>query len=190
MTPLTHQSEEELTRLLQEGNIYAYELIFRRYYVGLCGFAIRFVQEPEAAEEIVQGIFMKLWEKRETINIDTSLKSYLFRSTFNHCSNHLSHIKIRNNYISRIRESLLRDEYLSDPVMDSLAYKELNDKITAAIEELPASCRQIFKMSRFDGLKYAEIAAQLDISVKTIETQISRALIRLRRSLQEFLINA
>jgi RNA polymerase sigma-70 factor (ECF subfamily) len=84
-------------------------------------------------------------------------------------------------------EAYARNEAIHDPVYDSLAYKELNDKITEAIEKLPSECKRIFKMSRFDGMKYAEIAAQLNISVKTIETQISRALSRLRKELKEWI---
>jgi RNA polymerase sigma-70 factor (ECF subfamily) len=181
--------EDEIVSLLQKGNVYAYELIFRRYYVSLCGFAARFVRVPEAAEEIVQNVFLKLWEKRETVSIDTSLKSYLFRSVYNSCSNHITHTKIENKYLAFVRESIFRNNGYSDPVMDTLAYKELNHKITEAIEKLPAECKKIFKMSRFDGLKYAEIADQLNISIKTVETQVSRALLRLRAELKEFLIN-
>lgn len=181
--------EKQLAALLKEGNVYVYELIFRRYYVSLCGFAVRFVQQPEDAEEIVQDVFLKVWEKKNDLLITTSLKSYLFRATYNSCMNVLSHAKIENRYASFIRNSSLKNQYLSNPVMDSLAYKDLNDKITAAIERLPEACKEIFKMSRYDGLKYAEIASQLNISVKTVETQISRALSKLREDLKEFLIN-
>lgn len=190
MSAFENNTESEILSLLQKGNVYAYELIFRRYYVSLCGFATRFVQQPEPAEEIVQNIFLKLWEKRENISIDTSLKSYLFRSVYNSCNNHLAHIKIQNKYISFAKQAILRNEGLSDPVMDSLTYKELNDNIAEAIERLPSECKKIFKMSRFDGLKYMEIAGQLGISVKTVETQISRALIRLRDDLKEYLASA
>jgi RNA polymerase sigma-70 factor (ECF subfamily) len=190
MAAFENNTEKEIFTLLQKGNVYAYELIFRRYYVSLSGFAARFVQQPDAAEEIVQNIFLKLWEKKESLSIETSLKSYLFRAVYNGCNNHLAHTKIQNKYISLVRENILRNEALSDPVMDSLAYKELNEKITDAIERLPTECKKIFKMSRFDGLKYAEIAESLQISVKTVETQISRALLRLRVELKEFLVQA
>lgn len=188
MAAFENNTEKEILSLLQKGNVYAYELIFRRYYISLCGFATRFVHQPEEAEEIVQNIFLKLWEKKETFSVELSLKSYLFRAVYNHCSNHLSHNRIRDKYLSFSRQIFLKNEGLSDPVMDSLAYKELNDHITEAIERLPAECKKIFKMSRFDGLKYAEIAAQLNISIKTVETQISRALQRLRKELKEFLV--
>jgi len=183
-------TEKEIFSLLQKGNTYAYELIFRRYYVSLCGFATRFVEQPETSEEIVQNIFLKLWEKKETLSIETSLKSYLFRAVYNSCNNHLAHTKIKNRYISIVRETILKKEHTADPVLDSLTYKELDQNITQAIEALPAECKKIFKMSRFEGMKYAEIAASLQISVKTVETQISRALQRLRIELKEFLVNA
>lgn len=190
MAAFENNTEKEIFSLLQKGNVYAYELIFRRYYLGLCGFAARFVQQPETAEEIVQNIFLKLWEKRHSFSIETSLKSYLFRAVYNSCHNYLAHTKIENRYISFLRETTLRKEAGSDPVLDSLAYKELNEKITEAIERLPAECKKIFKMSRFEGLKYAEIATELNISVKTVETQISRALLRLRSELKDFLLDA
>lgn len=190
MAAIDSNTEKEIFSLLQKGNTYAYELIFRRYYVSLCGFATRFVQQPESSEEIVQDIFLKLWEKKGTLSIEISLKSYLFRAVYNGCNNYLAHTQVKNRYISFARESILRNEYLSDPVMDSLAYKELNEKITESIEKLPPECKKIFKMSRFDGMKYAEIAENLQISIKTVETQISRALLRLRMELNEFLANA
>lgn len=187
MTAFDNNKEKEIFSLIQKGNVYAYELIFRRYYISLCEFATRFVYQPEAAEEIVQNVFLILWEKKESLSISISLKSYLFRAVYNHCNNHLSHLKIRNKYLSFSRETLLKKNY-SDPVLENLAYKELNDQITAAIEQLPAACKNIFKMSRYEGMKYAEIASSLNISVKTVETQISRALTRLREELKEYLV--
>lgn len=190
MASIDHSTEKEIVSLLQKGNAYAYELIFRRYYVSLCGFATRFVEQPEASEEIVQDIFMKLWEKKGSLVIETSLKSYLFRAVYNSCNNYLAHVQIKNRYISLVREAILKNELSSDPVLDSLTYKELDTKITEAIDTLPTDCKRIFKMSRFDGMKYAEIAGQLQISVKTVETQISRALLKLRRELREFMVQA
>lgn len=188
MAALETDTEKEITDLLQKGNIYAYELIFRRYYVSLCGFATRFVQQPEIAEEIVQNIFLKLWEKRGSITIQSSLKSYLFRAVHNGCNNHLTHAKTENKFLTFTRDAIVKQQLLTDPVLDSLTYKELDEHITKAIDSLPAECKKIFKMSRFDGLKYAEIADRLGISVKTVETQISRALVRLREDLKDFLI--
>lgn len=190
MATLESNTENEIIDLLEKGNIYAYELVFRRYYISLCGFATRFVQQPEVAEEIVQNVFLKLWEKRNHIRIETSLKSYLFRAVFNGCNNHLTHIKVRNKYISLTQDAISKNEFHADPVIDSLVFKELDENITKAIENLPTECKKIFKMSRFEGLKYAEIANQLGISVKTVETQISRALSRLREDLKDFLVNA
>lgn len=190
MTTLDHNTEKEIIGLIQKGSLYAYELIFRRYYVSLCGFATRFVHQPEIAEEIVQNVFLKLWERRATLSIETSLKSYLFRAIYNGCNNHLVHTKVKNKYLSLAQDAALRQQSLSDPVLDSLTYKELDESITQSIEALPEECKRIFKMSRFDGLKYAEIADQLGISIKTVETQISRALARLREDLRDFLVKS
>lgn len=189
MASIDSSTEKEIFSLLQKGNTYAYELIFRRYYVSLCGFAMRFVEQPETSEEIVQDIFLKLWEKKAGLTIDTSLKSYLFKAVYNSCNNYLAHAKVRNRYVSLVRESILKHEHAADPVLDSLTYKELDQKINQAIEDLPAECRKIFKLSRLEGMKYAEIADSLHISIKTVETQVSRALQRLRTELKEFLVN-
>lgn len=174
--------------LLKEGDEYAYELVFRRYYVSLCGFATRFVQQPETAEEIVQNIFLKLWEKRVDLEIKVSLKSYLFRAVYNSCNNYLAHLKVKKKHLLFVQNDSFQKALFSDPILNNLTYKELDQKITAAIERLPAACQNIFKMSRFDGLKYAEIADELNISIKTVETQISRALIKLREELKEYLV--
>lgn len=180
--------EEKILSLIKEGDEYAYELVFRRYYVSLCGFATRFVGQPETAEGIVQNIFLKLWEKRAGLEIAVSLKSYLFRAVYNSCNNYLSHLKVKRKHLLFVQNNSFQEELLSDPILKNLTYKELDEKIKEAIERLPPACKQIFKMSRFDGLKYAQIAAQRDISIKTVETQISRALVKLREELKEYLV--
>lgn len=188
MPAFEDNTEEKILSLLKEGDEYAYELVFRRYYISLCGFATRFVQLPETAEEIVQNIFLKLWEKRAGLDIQVSLKSYLFRAVYNSCNNHLAHLKIKNKHLLFVKSTSLQNELLTDPILNNLTYKELDEKITEAIEQLPVACKTIFKMSRFDGLKYAEIADRLHISVKTVETQISRALVKLREKLKIYLV--
>ncbi len=187
MVPFDTNTEEEILSLLQEGNEYAYELVFRRYYVSLCGFATRFVKQPETAEEIVQDVFLKLWEKRKLLKINVSLKSYLFRAVYNSCNNHLTRQKIKNKYLLFAKESDSYEDWFQNPILTKLTYKELDEKINEAIDRLPRACKNIFKMSRIEGLKYTEIASQLDISIKTVETQISRALTRLRKELATYM---
>ena len=189
MSLIEGNTEEKILFLLREGDEYAYELVFRRYYISLCGFATRFVQQPEIAEEIVQHTFLKLWEKRQELHISVSLKSYLFRAVYNRCHNHLAHLKVKNTYLQFAQNTAAQHRNSPDSIINNLTYKELDEKITGAIERLPEHCRIIFKMSRFDGMKYSEIAAALHLSVKTVETQISRALYRMRKELAVYLEN-
>ncbi len=188
MSGFENNTEGKILSLIKEGDEYAYELVFRRYYVSLCGFATRFVGQPETAEGIVQNVFLKLWEKRAGLEIAVSLKSYLFQAVYNSCKNHVAHLKVKNKHLLFVKTTADPNDPLSDAIFNNLTYKELDVKITEAIERLPAACKTIFKMSRFEGLKYAEIAAQLSISIKTVETQISRALTKLREELKEYLI--
>src|SRR5699024_7338739 len=182
-------NSEKILNLLKQGDEYTYELIFRRYYASLCSFATRFVNQPEVAEEIVQNIFLNLWEHRTTINIDRSLKSYLFRTVYNRCNNHLAHLKVKNNYLRFAETQNRENQFSASQTSNNFRDTELDEIIKTEIEALPESCKKIFKMSRFEGLKYKEIATYLNISQKTVETQISRALAKLREELKEYRIS-
>jgi len=157
-----------------------FEALFRSEYKGMLLFAIRYVKEEEAAKEIVQEAFISLWEKRESIDPDGSVKSYLSTSVRNRCLNYL-----RDN--KRFDGTLLRLEglYPDPPSEDSSAMelKELGRQIREAISELPEKCRQVFELNRFEQMKYQQIADHLQISIKTVETQMSKALAHLRTRL-------
>jgi len=146
-----------------------FELIFRKYYVRLCGFANKFIANTTEAEEIVQEVFLNIWAKKDRLKLDDEIKPYLFKSVQNLCFNFIEHQKVVDNYYSVIE----------------VVYK--NKKVDEAIGSLPEECRKIFKMSREDGLKYAEIADKLNLSVKTVETQMSRALSKLKIELKDYL---
>jgi RNA polymerase sigma-70 factor, ECF subfamily len=161
--------------------LHSFERLFRQYYAPLCLFARRFVSDRDDCEEIVQGFFTSLWEKREAISITTSVKSYLFGSVRNRCLNHIKHQKIKQEYAN---------ERLSHPdeELDYSKYYleiDLQQKIEKSIEALPPRRREIFILNREQGLKYREIADQLGISVKTVETQMGQALKELREQLKE-----
>lgn len=164
----------------------AFELLFRKYYVRLCGFANKFVYDPIESEEIVQEVFLNVWRKREQLNLNAGLSAYLFRSVQNISLNFIEHRKMVNSYYAVISKAY--ENSINDLSAESeLHYTELNQRVEKAIAALPVECRRIFQMSRTEGLKYVEIAAQLGISVKTVETQMSRALAKLKTELKDFL---
>lgn len=175
--------EPELTERICKGDRVAFDVAFRRYYPGLVIFASQFTAEQSVAEEIVQDFFVRLWEKRMDLVFTDSMKSYFFTSVKNRCFNYLKHRKIELEVIERLkvisRQSLL---FEPDVYLDS----ELQEKITRAVNALPERCREVFIMSRFKGMKNDEIAEQLNLSKRTVETHISNAIASLRRDLKEY----
>jgi RNA polymerase sigma-70 factor (ECF subfamily) len=160
------------------------ELLFRSHYKGLCRFALGYVKQEETAREIVQDAFVSIWEKRDTIDPSKPVKSYLSTTVRNKCLNHLRDHK-------KFSTGLLTLENLPEEAgyeqADKLVEQEIMDKIANAIGELPEKCREIFKLNRYQNLKYKQIADQLGISVKTVETQMSKALQHMRIRLAEYL---
>ena len=166
---------------LKSGNIYLYESLFREYYRPLVVFALKYVRDPDTAKEIVQDFFVRLYEKRLSVVIDASLKSYLYRSVYNSCINHISHIEMRNRHLKNI--AIQTENEFTDNQVSTI---ELQNRIYTCIEGLPDQCRRIFKMNRLEGLKNEQIAVALRISKRTVETQISKALKILRRKLADY----
>jgi RNA polymerase sigma-70 factor (ECF subfamily) len=152
--------------------------------VGLCYFAQKYVKDFETAKEIVQDAFLSLWEKRDTIDMDRPVKSYLAMVIHNKCTNYLRDNRKFDPYILKIENLLDVPEYENT---DSMVEDELSLKIDAAIRELPEKCREIFTLNRYEDLKYQQIADKLQISVKTVETQMSKALQHMRLKLSEYL---
>ncbi|MEN8204259.1 MAG: RNA polymerase sigma-70 factor [Bacteroidota bacterium] len=157
-----------------------FEELFRTYFTPLMLFARKTLVDEDDAREVVHKVFIALWEKREAVDLSTSLKSYLFTSVHNRSLN-----------VLRDRKKF-SDEELPDVAGDwdvsaQIESMELEEKIRDAIQSLPEKCRRIFELNRFDGLKYSEIAQELDISVKTVENQMSKALKILREKLIHYL---
>jgi len=176
--------EADIALAIRQGNETAYEQVFRLYYERLCNYANTLLHDMDEAEEVVQSMFFKLWEKRENFDITISIKSYLYRAVHNTCLNRVKHEKIKREYASQNAEQLQRNfSYASDLTIKN----ELEERIALAIDQLPEQCRLVFKLSRFDELKYSEIAVQLGISVKTVENQMGKALRVLRTHLAEYL---
>ncbi len=169
---------------IRPGNRAAFEAVFRTYYEDLSRYAFSILKRREESEDLVQQVFVNFWEKREQTIISGSLKSYLFRSVHNQSLNLIKHEKVKANYVEH--SQYFNTKYHSE-VEEELEGKELEGKIAEAIDTLPNQCRKIFIMNRMESLKYKEIADQLDISIKTVENQIGKALKVLRGSLASYL---
>lgn len=158
-------------------------MFFKTHYKALCSYAYSYLKDPADAEEVVQNAFVAFWEKRSTLQITASAKSYLFAMVRNACLNNLKHEKIKQRYAGAA--ALAEEGY--DPVSATIHSDELSEKIRSAIDTLPEQCRLVFKLSRFEELKYQEIATELNISVKTVENHMGKALKLMREQLKEFL---
>jgi len=173
--------------LKEQSNISAleFESLFKNHYSELCGFANKYLQDIEAAEEIVQSFFVKFWENRGEMRVKNSQRSYLFTSIKNACLNQLKHIKVKEDYKEYNQREMEDSQYT---VSDEYEASELDVKIRKSIEELPEARRKIFIMSRYEGLKYKEIAEKLQISIKTVENQMGSAIKHLKVDLAEYLL--
>ena len=178
-------SESTVINLLREGNAQAFEKVFRLYFKSLHSYAYTFMKDDELPEEIVQNVFCRIWEKRNQLKTDGSLKAYLYRSVHNESLNHLKQQKNRVNL--QVLYSNANEESTS-LASEKIMLTELGTHIQQALNELPEQCRTIFQMSRFEQLKYQQIADQLNLSIKTVENQMGKALKILRTKLAEFLI--
>ncbi len=158
-----------------------FESVFRSYYDQLAAFAYQYVSNTDLAEEIVQEMFSNLWAKSDGITIKTSIKSYLYGSVRNACLNHLKHLKVQKQH----QEYEMQKSDFQE--VDFLELDELQQKIDEALAKLPTKCREVFELSRFEEMKYKEIAVELNISIKTVESQMGRALKVMRDSLGKYL---
>jgi len=179
---LEQPSEEKtITRIRTRTD---FEQLFKENYNALCSYANNFLRDLDASEEIVQEVMFRLWINRETIVFGSSSRSYLFRSVRNGCLNLLKHMNVREEYRAA-REAQLQEFQRSHE--DELIISELGQKIRDAVDRLPTERKKVFIMSRYEGLTYAEIAARLNLSVKTVENQMSSALRTLREELADYL---
>ncbi|MBD0367082.1 MAG: RNA polymerase sigma-70 factor [Flavisolibacter sp.] len=162
------------------------EVLFKEHFKPLCAYCqYKFGFELDVAKEAVHTGFIRLWENRDTISSDLSLKAYLYKVVTNISLDMLKHEKVKQQHLKYVSQNTSAGS-LSTGFNDS-ERKELAADIEKAVSELPGEMRRIFELSRYEGLKYAEIAAHLNISVKTVETQMSRALVKLRKSLSHYI---
>lgn len=170
--------------LIRQGDVREYEKAFRTYYQALCNYACTFLKDPDEAEETVQQVFVNIWNKREQIQISTTLQAYLYRAVNNASLNRIRHEKVRNEHRDHVMAQ-------TSPVIEHTAQqvisRELTREIHKAVEALPDRCRETFEMSRFEGMSYAEIAEAQGVSVKAVEKQMGKALRILRETLADYL---
>jgi RNA polymerase sigma-70 factor (ECF subfamily) len=174
--------DTDITWRIRNGDIGQFESLFRSSYVSLVRYAKTLIKDHDTAEEIVQDLFFRLWQDKEKLNIESSLSGYLFRSVHNKCLHYIEHKRVIERHAEEMSYS--QSESQESP-SDILNYKELQEKIASILEKLPERCGKIFTMSRFEGLKYSEIADKLSVSIKTVEANMGRALKEFRKELTQ-----
>jgi RNA polymerase sigma-19 factor, ECF subfamily len=164
----------------------AFKELFKKYYPPLCIYCkLKYGFDIHLAEDVVNSSFIKLWETQLKLASDISPKSYLYKIVDNLSLNILRHEKVKKQHAEYVLKTTSED--ISETSFDTIDLKQLSSAIDIAITELPEQMRRIFELRKFEGLKYAEIAGRLNISIKTVDTQISRAMTRLREKLSAFL---
>jgi RNA polymerase sigma-70 factor (ECF subfamily) len=174
--------DRQIFEAIKRDNHGAYEWVFREYYRPMTAYAFRFLGSLADSESIVQDVFLRLWQNRHEMVITTSLQHYLFRSVKNHCINYIEHEKIKTGYQTMV----IHNETDRTDYSEFFLEFGLVKKIENAIAALPPKRQEIFRLAREEGMKYREIAERLELSVKTVETQMTLALRQLRESLKEF----
>lgn len=178
---------------LREGNEYAFRFIFDKYYDFLCMVADSYLRDEYISETIVGDIIYNLWEIKDNTDIKYSLRSYLVRSVKNRCINYLQQEYIQREIsINQYEDKAAIEELFfieNKHPLESLLEQELENKINSIINELSPECRAVFKMSRFDGMKYEEIASELNISVNTVKYHMKNALGKLRLELKDYILS-
>lgn len=173
------QIEEKYFNLMQKGDVGAFEYFFREYMHLLYSYALGFMKEKEAAEDIVQDVFVYFWNNKERIRYTGSILGYLQRAVKNACVNVRLHEQVKRKYV---QEALYTEEEALD-WQRADALREMRQRLLEAVDQLPEKCKQIFMMSCLEGLKYKEVARQMGISENTVKTQIKLAYKRLREGM-------
>ncbi len=168
-----------LFRKIQKGNKKAFDALFRKYYTQLVRFAIAYVHDGTIAEEMVQDVFIRIWENAPCTDIETSVQAYLHTSVRNQALNYLKHTEVKKRHEQeQVKQAEVLDEF---PGSVNMGF--FQEVLAKAIGNLPDKCREIFEMAKFQGLSYDEIAEYLQVSGKTVENQMGIALKKLRENM-------
>jgi RNA polymerase sigma-70 factor (family 1) len=188
---MVKKTDNEIFAEIRSGSKDAFEFFFLKYYENLCTYAYGILRDKYSSEEVVQEMFIKLWENRQSLIIEVSAKSYIYRTVHNQCLNYINHLNVRQKYTNdKISEN--KHVIITAPLSDNypianLLVQELEEKIEKAIAKLPNQCREVFLLCRYEELSYAETAKRLGVSINTVKTQLKRAMARLRDELKEYL---
>ncbi|MCK5135452.1 MAG: RNA polymerase sigma-70 factor [Bacteroidales bacterium] len=186
-----YKIDNKTLQSLKEGKKEAFEVVFKRYYHSLHAYALSFVRNEDVAEDIVQDVYTNLWERRSEIEMLDFVNIYLFRSVRNKSLNYIEHQKVKEKHIRHTsKNQYSEDMYFLHSLggeSGTIFNNELSGKIEMTINALPEKCREVFKLSRAEGLKNREIAEKRNISIKAVEKHISVALTKLRIALKEYL---
>jgi RNA polymerase sigma-70 factor (ECF subfamily) len=173
------------------GDEETYIYLFKEYYVSLCAYSRRYVGRKDVAEEIVSETFMKIWENRSSICINSSIKAYLFQAVCNNSLNYLRKLKSENRMEAFFQDpgsdNIGFEETLEETVEHSLVMENINLKIVEAISQLPPQQQKAFRLKRLEGKKVREIALLMELSVKTVEMHLSKATLNLQKRLKDYL---
>ena len=168
-----------------------FKQIFECFYPRLWHFVKEYIKDEDDAKDILQNVFMTLWEKRNSLKADTNLNAYLYALAKSQCLNHLKHLKVVNEYAKatqvEMQEAFVNCYAINSFDPEQTDIESMERTVEKAIQELPEQCRKVFELHRYDGLKYKDIAKKLDLSVKTVEAHISNALRLLRIALKKYL---
>lgn len=177
------------TSLLKKGDEVGYETLFRLYYSKLIHIAKSYLVYQEDAEEVVQEVFLKLWEQKDKLKTVSNINAYLYAMTKYSCLDKLRHEKVKRKYLDDNLQikTRLQHSFINDETASLLIENELEKKIMESIDLLPEKCRLVFVKSRMDGLKHKEIAEELGISIKTVDGHILKALKHMKLHLKDFL---
>ena len=178
---IIEQNEQLLLSRLKNGEEQAFRQLFDIYYRRLVAFANKMLTDLDLSRSVVQDVFVMFYEKRNEIDIHTSLQSHLFQTVRNRCLNIIKRDKMKQKHHIQIFEN---NPDFEQP-FENMEYNELENCISKTVEELPEQCKKIFTMSRFEGISNQNIADELNLSKRTVETQISKALKRIRTELHE-----
>ena len=170
---------------IRAGDEAAFDALFTAWYGKLQAYAFSVLQNEAQAEEAVQTVFCRIWEKRRQWQVHTSMKAYLYGCVYHQCMDGLRRVKQVRKYQRHVLQGSTEGQ--AAPASGKAELKELEARLQHALSQLSDQCRAIFQLSRFGGLKYREIAEQLNISIKTVEAQVSKALKHLRDQLTDLL---
>lgn len=185
MSDLSATYDKILIGKLKNEDQEAFTVLFTRYYPDLVRFSFGITRDINISEEIVQDVFLRLWENRHSLDIHSSLKSYLLKSVQNKSIDSLRHVNVASTYAASVLE---HPALLENDTENYVLYSELQAKFNQALDRIPGEYAEVFRMSRLESMNYQQIATKLDISVRTVEVRISKAMSFLRKELKDFLL--